>query len=57
MGGLIQWTGRYEAGFVFLAASGLLSAVLVTRLRAGRQELKGGERDPAATYGATGAIS
>ena len=51
------WTGRYEAGFFFLAASGLLSAVLVTRLGAGRQELKGGERDPEEAYNATGAIS
>jgi hypothetical protein len=42
MGGLIQWTGRYEAGSSSWRPRGLLSAALVTRLRACRQELESG---------------
>jgi sugar phosphate permease len=42
MGGLIQSTGRYEAGFLFLAASASLSGLLVATLRASPQRIQDG---------------
>jgi hypothetical protein len=32
IGALIQWTGHYDAGFIFMAASATISALLVATI-------------------------
>ncbi len=37
IGALIQWTGRYDSGFIFMAISAALSALLVAALKVPRR--------------------
>ncbi|HEV2198948.1 MAG TPA: MFS transporter [Bryobacteraceae bacterium] len=54
IGALIQWTGHYDAGFIFMAASATISALLVATLGDAAQRVPSAELVDASSSGTRG---